>query len=84
MKGERQMKILQIMPLPSSIPSSATLKLPPYGQQFRYVLYEQHLIGMALVEYSNGTTAIEWVTWIPNSREITITNGYFTDSVEWN
>jgi len=69
-------QILQIVPSFQSVEDGVPLSVPQYGQSRNRNNSEQ-IIGIALVEFSDASTGIEWVTWRPDSRTIRITNEYF-------
>lgn len=71
------MKILQIMAFPQTGKEFVPLELPdvPGRQPDRF--NAPQIIGMALVEDQSGTRSVEWVTWIPETRRIQVTDHYF-------
>lgn len=68
-------KIIQIMPIHHK-GESIPLKLPDNPMRADHFRTPQ-IIGLALVEDEDGDRSIEWVTWIPETRRIQVTDWYF-------
>lgn len=71
------MNIVQIMPFPKNGTDSIPLKLPDIRNRAADIARNEQIVGMALVEDSTGARSIEWVTWIPETRRIQVTDHYF-------
>ncbi len=71
------MNIVQIMPFPKSGTDSIPLELPDIRNRTADTFRTPQIVGMALVEDSTGRRSVEWVTWVPETRRIQVTDHYF-------
>lgn len=72
----QRMNIVQIMPFPKSGADFIPLELPDFRNRAAG-LRDPQIVGMALVEDESGLRSVEWITWIPETRRIQVTDHYF-------